>query len=98
MSTRYSLHSLVFRDQKAMSVARIEHPEAYELDQQRPKDGGLMDARMGTVDRNLRCLTCDGNMNECPGHFGHIELAKPVYHYGTSLSDFVVPFCFLLTR
>jgi len=21
-------------------------------------------------------------MSECPGHFGHIELAKPVYHPG----------------
>ena len=21
-------------------------------------------------------------MNECPGHFGHIDLAKPVYHMG----------------
>ena len=23
-----------------------------------------------------------GNMTECPGHFGHIELAKPVFHVG----------------
>ena len=30
----------------------------------------------------FRCLTCTGTMNECPGHFGHIELAKPVYHIG----------------
>jgi DNA-directed RNA polymerase II subunit RPB1 len=21
-------------------------------------------------------------MNDCPGHFGHIELAKPVFHVG----------------
>jgi len=21
-------------------------------------------------------------MNDCPGHFGHIELAKPVFHIG----------------
>lgn len=21
-------------------------------------------------------------MTECPGHFGHIELAKPVFHVG----------------
>ena len=29
-----------------------------------------------------RCQTCAGNMTDCPGHFGHIELAKPVYHVG----------------
>jgi DNA-directed RNA polymerase II subunit RPB1 len=23
-----------------------------------------------------------GKQNDCPGHFGHIELAKPVYHVG----------------
>ena len=50
--------------------------------------GGLMDPRMGTSDRNERCKTCDctysgsGKMNDCPGHFGHIELIKPVFHCG----------------
>ena len=48
----------------------------------RPKLGGLMDPRQGTIDRYSRCQTCAGNMSECPGHFGHIELAKPVFHIG----------------
>ena len=48
----------------------------------RPKLGGLMDPRQGTIDRNSRCQTCAGMMQECPGHFGHIELAKPVFHIG----------------
>ena len=48
----------------------------------RPKLGGLMDPRQGAVDRMSRCQTCAGNMTECPGHFGHIELAKPCYHIG----------------
>ena len=48
----------------------------------RPKLGGLMDPRQGTIDRYSRCQTCAGNMTECPGHFGHIELAKPVFHVG----------------
>jgi DNA-directed RNA polymerase II subunit RPB1 len=37
---------------------------------------------MGTVNKEMRCLTCLGDMVDCPGHFGHIELAKPVYHVG----------------
>ena len=48
----------------------------------RPKLNGLMDPRQGSVDRASRCQTCAGNMTECPGHFGHIELAKPVFHIG----------------
>lgn len=65
-----------------MSVTEggIRFPEIYEGG--RPKQGGLMDPRQGVIDRVSRCQTCAGNMTECPGHFGHIELAKPVFHCG----------------
>lgn len=49
---------------------------------QRAKPGGLMDPRMGTIDRNFKCQTCGEGMSECSGHFGHIELARPVFHIG----------------
>ena len=48
----------------------------------KPKHNGIMDPRQGVVDRFTRCQTRAGNMNDCPGHFGHIELAKPVFHIG----------------
>ncbi|KAG6874120.1 hypothetical protein C0995_005536 [Termitomyces sp. Mi166 len=66
--------------QKAVSVAKIEHPEVMDETIHRPKMGGLMDPRMGTIDRNFKCQTCGEGMSECPGHFGHIELARPVFH------------------
>jgi hypothetical protein len=44
--------------------------------------GGLCDPHMGTMERDLKCLTCGGGSGECPGHFGHIELEKPVYNVG----------------
>mmetsp|Transcript_5565 Transcript_5565/g.8472 ORF Transcript_5565/g.8472 Transcript_5565/m.8472 type:complete len:1747 (-) Transcript_5565:289-5529(-) len=54
-----------------------------------PLYGGVYDPRMGTLDFKTRCKTCDcsysGSSNtdhDCPGHFGHIELARPVYHVG----------------
>lgn len=65
-----------------MSVAKIEHPETYDMATGIPKAGGLLDMRLGTNDRNLKCATCFGNMVECPGHFGHIELVRPVFHIG----------------
>lgn len=34
------------------------------------------------IDRNFKCQTCQEGMAECPGHFGHIELARPVFHAG----------------
>jgi DNA-directed RNA polymerase II subunit RPB1 len=66
-----------------MSVAHIIYPETYEFGViSKPKSGGLLDLRMGTVDKTIRCESCTGSMSECPGHFGHIELAKPVFHIG----------------
>lgn len=46
------------------------------------KVGGLSDPRLGTIDRNYKCQTCGEGMAECPGHFGHIDLARPVFHVG----------------
>ncbi|KAG1775061.1 DNA-directed RNA polymerase II, subunit 1 [Suillus placidus] len=67
---------------KAYSVAKVEHPEVMDETTHKPKMGGLMDPRMGTIDRNFKCQTCGEGMSECPGHFGHIELARPVFHPG----------------
>ncbi|KAJ3291866.1 DNA-directed RNA polymerase II subunit rpb1 [Rhizoclosmatium sp. JEL0117] len=64
----------------SMSVAKIDRPETRENDKIVP--GGVLDPRMGTVDRNFKCQTCNENMTDCPGHFAHIELAKPVFHPG----------------
>ncbi|KAJ3289632.1 DNA-directed RNA polymerase II subunit rpb1 [Borealophlyctis nickersoniae] len=63
-----------------MSVVKVEHHETME--NERPKIGGLLDPRMGTCQREFRCQTCNEDMNNCPGHFGHLELAKPVFHPG----------------
>ena len=54
----------------------------YSYDNFEPKKGGLVDLRLGTCDIYLNCSTCGLNSNECPGHFGHTDLAEPVYHFG----------------
>ena len=66
---------------RRMSVAKIITPETYD-DDGFPIEGGLMDPRLGVIDPGLRCRTCGGKAGECPGHFGHIELAAPVIHVG----------------
>ena len=67
---------------KNMSVAHILYPETMEDNGTKPRDGGLNDPLLGSIDRQYKCKTCNQAMNDCPGHFGHIELAKPVYHPG----------------
>jgi DNA-directed RNA polymerase subunit A' len=64
---------------KKMSSAKIVTPELYDKEGY-PVDGGLMDVRLGVIDPGLRCATCGSRLKECPGHFGHISLARPVIH------------------
>lgn len=61
-------------------MVQIEHSETTERG--KPKVAGLSDPRLGTIDRKMKCETCTANMAECPGHFGHLELAKPMFHIG----------------
>ena len=64
---------------KKISRAKIVTPELYDMDGY-PVDGGLMDLRLGAIDPGVRCRTCAGKLKECLGHFGFIELARPITH------------------
>ncbi len=64
-----------------MAVCQITNPRSFD-DNGNPTEGGINDLRMGTTDKKLRCATCKCNFNDCPGHFGYIHLAKPVFHVG----------------
>ena len=60
------------------SVAEITNKETYNGI--KPKIGGLFDPRMGVLDPGLICPTDGQNYIDCPGYFGHIELARPVFY------------------
>ena len=64
---------------KKLGVAKIVTPELYDMDGY-PVDGGLMDLRLGAIDPGVRCRTCGGRLKECLGHYGYIEMARPVMH------------------
>jgi len=66
---------------RKLSVTRIITADTYDEDGL-PIDSGLMDSRLGTVEPGRRCKTCGNRVGDCPGHFGHIELARPVIHVG----------------
>ncbi|GJU57348.1 copia protein [Tanacetum coccineum] len=61
-------------------VLKIERGEIIERG--KLKVAGFSDPRLRTMDRKMYCETCMANMAVCPGHFGHIELAKPMVHIG----------------
>jgi len=88
MQTDVPVHKMVAQIQFAimgpkfireMASAKIVTPELYDKEGY-PVDGGLMDVRLGVIDPGLRCKTCGQRLKECPGHFGYVELARPVVH------------------
>jgi len=66
---------------REISVANINTSDTYD-DDGYPMENGLMDSRLGVIDPGLKCRTCGGRVGQCRGHFGHIELTRPVIHVG----------------
>lgn len=63
---------------KRMSVCEITSTDTYSGSE--PIIGGLFDSRMGVIENDKICKTCMQKNAFCPGHFGHINLARPVFH------------------
>ena len=62
---------------KKMAAVEVTRPELYDNDGF-PIENGVMDTKMGIIDPGLRCRTCGQNVGKCFGHFGFVELVKPV--------------------
>ena len=70
------------KEVEKMSVCEITNKISFDK-KGLPIPSGINDLRMGSTDKELRCETCHcENNDECPGHFGHIKLEKPVFHIG----------------
>lgn len=73
-------------DIRARSVLEVTTPDLYIRDNRQKRrivaPGGLLDARLGVSagSRRSSCATCGLKCNECPGHWGHLELAAPAYN------------------
>lgn len=85
---------------KRRSVVKITEPLAYDGTTGHPILQGLFDPRMGVIEVNKTCVTCDQKYTFCPGHFGHIELARPVYytHFLTTTLKVLKCICFSCGR
>ena len=61
------------------AVCEITNPDTFDQNGN-PNIDGVNDLRMGSSESKYDCATCKCNSKDCPGHFGYINLAKPVYH------------------
>ncbi len=66
---------------RKMSVQRIINPDTHD-EEGMPIPQGLMDNALGTIEPGKRCATCRNKFGPCPGHFGHLELQRPIIHIG----------------
>jgi DNA-directed RNA polymerase subunit A' len=64
---------------RKMSSIEIKTPETYDKDGY-PMEGGLMDPHLGVINPGIKCKTCGQGMRNCSGHFGHLELERPIVH------------------
>jgi DNA-directed RNA polymerase subunit A' len=64
---------------RKLAVTEITKAELYDNDGF-PIENGVVDPRLGVIDPGLRCRTCGKSIGACFGHFGYIELTRPVIH------------------
>jgi DNA-directed RNA polymerase II subunit RPB1 len=72
---------LTAEDIRAQSACEVTSSEFFNGVS--PVPGGLYDPRMGAYEYGSRCHTCMHDNSTCPGHYGHIELATPVFNIET---------------
>ena len=66
-----------------LSVAEIKSTQIYDHETFLPNFNAVNDPRMGSMEREITCVTCRADPTVCPGHVGHIALNAPVFQAGT---------------
>ena len=71
----------------AQSVVNVADRNLYDLDRplgqpRKQTANGPLDERLGTSSKTENCATCGEGLKDCSGHFGHVKLVLPVFHYG----------------
>uniref|UniRef100_N1QQI8 DNA-directed RNA polymerase subunit n=1 Tax=Aegilops tauschii TaxID=37682 RepID=N1QQI8_AEGTA len=76
---RFSMFS--GKEIRQSAEAQVWNNRIYEPNM-KPAPNGLLDTRMGAANKQGECGTCHGSYTECPGHFGYLKLALPVFNIG----------------
>jgi len=60
--------------------------------------GSVYDPRLGCVENNARCETCNETVWKCTGHFGHVNLNVPIILFYKQVVTMLKIFCFKCHR
>lgn len=64
------------------STVKVSEYNLHRDDGMTPAPFGPKDSHMGTSESSNLCQTCGRGLIDCPGHFGFVKLALPVFHVG----------------
>ncbi|KAE8781360.1 DNA-directed RNA polymerase III subunit 1-like [Hordeum vulgare] len=94
-SMRFSM--LSGKEIRQSAEAQVWNNRIYGPDM-KPVPNGLLDTRMGAANKQGDCGTCHGSYTECPGHFGYLKLALPVFNvsFFNNILDVVKCICKLM--
>lgn len=86
-ATPMQISSIKFGAMTAGEIARssqieVVSRELYNFPDRNQAKGGVLDSRLGAIDKRAVCDTCYSNLADCIGHFGYIKLRLPVFHIG----------------
>jgi len=79
-------------DIEKMSVCEINKPTLAV------EEGSVYDPRLGCVDNESLCETCNENIWKCTGHVGHIKLQIPIILFFKQTVNMLKIFCFNCSR
>lgn len=65
-----------------LSEMEVWQKDLYNVQTKSPAEGSALDRRLGSSSKDVGCETCGKKLVDCVGHFGHINLALPVFHAG----------------
>ncbi|GAA0172061.1 DNA-directed RNA polymerase [Lithospermum erythrorhizon] len=78
-----SIQFSLFNEADILKASEVEvYLGSYYDSAKKPIPNGLLDSRMGPPNKHGVCTTCQGSFQQCPGHYGYLNLSLPVYHAG----------------
>ncbi|KAK4255011.1 hypothetical protein QN277_008074 [Acacia crassicarpa] len=78
-----SMQFTALSDSEISRIAEVQVAKGSYYDERRkPIEYGLLDPHMGPANKSCTCATCHGSFVDCPGHYGYLNLALPVFNVG----------------
>jgi len=78
------LEFTVLTNQEVIDISSIPVHERilYNREDHSIHEFGPLDLRLGPGDKKNTCKTCFRRIEDCPGHYGYVKLALPLFHIG----------------